>query len=169
LPFYQIYAAYLNQLASTILDEFGTAGQLCMLFPSARPAGECKSYLVRHVDFPEVTHTDFTVNKFELDGLELHVIFFPSQAWKVAKSFWQHAGMGVSSRYAEAYLSRVQNVDLPKTIIDNSVRDPNFFGVYNILLSRLPRMISERLPRRNLDYESRRWLLTGAALSRKIF
>jgi cystathionine gamma-synthase len=98
-----------------------------MLFPCARPAGECKTYLIRHVDFPEVTHTDFTVNKFELDnGLELHVVFFPSQAWKVAKSFWQHAGMGVSSRYAEAYLSRVQNIDLQEAVINNSVRDLKF-------------------------------------------
>lgn len=39
-------------------------------------------------------------------------MLFPPQSWKLAKSCWQHAGMGVSSRYAERCFTLL---DQPKT------------------------------------------------------
>lgn len=36
---------------------------------------------------------------------ELHVVFFPEDAMSLARQFWQHTGMGISSRLAEHFLS----------------------------------------------------------------
>lgn len=32
---------------------------------------------------------------------ELHIVLFPTSQWKHAKAFWQHTGMGISSRLAD--------------------------------------------------------------------
>ena len=39
--------------------------------------------------------------------VELYAVFFGPEFWKIAKSFWQHAGMGISSRYADMILGRL--------------------------------------------------------------
>ncbi|TFK26083.1 PLP-dependent transferase [Coprinopsis marcescibilis] len=36
---------------------------------------------------------------------ELHIVLFPGDAFPVAKEFWQHSGLGISSRFAEKCLS----------------------------------------------------------------
>ena len=36
---------------------------------------------------------------------ELHIVLFPADAFPLARQCWQHAGMGISSRYAEHCLS----------------------------------------------------------------
>lgn len=40
---------------------------------------------------------------------ELHALFFSPNLWKLAKAFWQHAGTGISSRYAEMILGYLSN------------------------------------------------------------
>ena len=38
-------------------------------------------------------------------SVNLHIVLFPPDAFSVAKQFWQHSGMGISSRLAEHCLS----------------------------------------------------------------
>lgn len=39
---------------------------------------------------------------------ELHIVFFPAEAFPLAKQFWQHTGLGISSRQAERCLSMIK-------------------------------------------------------------
>lgn len=79
-----------------------------MLFSTSRAAEECVSFILRHT-----TNTGTSREKLRIihtplanieDGLCLYIVIFPSHEWRFAKLFWQHAGMGISSRYAEACL-----------------------------------------------------------------
>lgn len=45
-------------------------------------------------------------------AIQLHIVLFPGDAFSVAKEFWQHTGMGISSRLAERCLSLLP-VDAP--------------------------------------------------------
>jgi cystathionine gamma-synthase len=81
-----------------------------MLFPTARTANVCLSYISNYAD--ECAHMEIRVINLTIGdpsensiSLELHAVLFPTQMWKFAKSCWQHAGMGISSRYAEACFS----------------------------------------------------------------
>ena len=38
-------------------------------------------------------------------GAELHIVLFPADKYQYALPFWQHTGLGISSRYAEHCLS----------------------------------------------------------------
>jgi cystathionine gamma-synthase len=40
-----------------------------------------------------------------MDDAELYIVFFPANAFPLAKLFWQHAGMGISSRFADHCLA----------------------------------------------------------------
>ena len=37
--------------------------------------------------------------------MSLYIVLFPSDAWSIAKEFWQHTGLGISSRFAEKFSS----------------------------------------------------------------
>lgn len=49
------------------------------------------------------------------EDAELHIILFPASAFPFAKSFWQHTGLGVSSRFAEYCLSMLPEEPAPAT------------------------------------------------------
>src|SRR5271170_3395378 len=100
------------------LGELGFHNELCMLFPTARAAKECIFYMSHQCDRSAGSDTGLRHVYLNVEDpvhtqnyLELHVAFFPSDLWKLAKSFWQHAGMGVSSRYSEACLSFISQSD----------------------------------------------------------
>lgn len=46
-------------------------------------------------------------------GGELHIVLFPADKIRYAKPFWQHTGMGISSRYAEHCLSLLPEEAIP--------------------------------------------------------
>ena len=46
-------------------------------------------------------------------GPELHIVLFPADMIQHAKPFWQHTGMGISSRYAEHCLSLLPEEAVP--------------------------------------------------------
>ncbi|KDQ51407.1 hypothetical protein JAAARDRAFT_534542 [Jaapia argillacea MUCL 33604] len=86
-----------------------------MLFPTSRIANEGVSFITKYALHPATT-TKLTPNAIRhvpillgtdgrlRDGMELHLVIFPVGEWKIAKQFWQHAGMGISSRYADVCL-----------------------------------------------------------------
>ena len=55
------------------------------------------------------------------EELEVYCVAFPPTLKKLGKSFWQHTGMGVTSRYAESCLS---NIDGPGVRIESVKAGP---------------------------------------------
>lgn len=103
-------------------NKFARPGEDCMLFPSSAHASQCRDFIrgmearrepasppppVRIVRFslmaqksqdstpPDCvcTHSDSCIRLF--------IVLFPAQIFSVAKQFWQHTGVGISSRMAE--------------------------------------------------------------------
>ena len=46
-------------------------------------------------------------------GVQLHAVLFPTNKVQYARPFWQHTGMGISSRYAEHCLSQLPEEAVP--------------------------------------------------------
>jgi len=94
-----------------------------MIFPSAQYASYCENYLKgcgktqdSHIKTVIVgspsLHMSTCLFKKQTDWakLELYVVLYPSQIFPLAKSFWQHTGFGISSRYAEHCLKHFHQV-----------------------------------------------------------
>lgn len=107
------------QLGHICMERFGIDNMLAMLFPTIRTATEGLSHISKQVGGPSssllrvlsLALEDNTVDCEDVSRpirpvhFELHVLLLPACHWKLAKSFWQHAGMGISSRYAEDFLA----------------------------------------------------------------
>ncbi|KII87669.1 hypothetical protein PLICRDRAFT_699219 [Plicaturopsis crispa FD-325 SS-3] len=116
----------IQKLAHVCAQKFGVNGELCLLLPTKKVADLCRSFMLDQSDTPvNVRLIEFLIcpedkeNK-DLDTdcgcspspapptskcTELHIVLFPAAAFPVAKLFWQHSGMGISSRLAEHCLS----------------------------------------------------------------
>ena len=112
----------MSKLASICEQKFGVNGEQAMLFPSQKIAEMCRTFMldrasqqgsvvpVRLVQFlisPE-NATASTAN-----SAELHIVLFPADAFPLAKQFWQHTGLGISSRLAEHCLSMLPDESRP--------------------------------------------------------
>lgn len=112
---------HMTQLARQCRQKFGSPGEDCMLFPSRKIADACRSFvtdqanklgidipirLVQYVISPE---NDSSASS----SIELHIVLFPEDRFSIAKQFWQHTGLGVSSRLAERCLTMLQNQEQP--------------------------------------------------------
>lgn len=88
-------------------------------------------------------HADSVPNSTSTSGGEiaLHIVLFPIDVFPVAKQFWQHAGLGISSRMAERCLTLLEN-DILFTSGDN----------VNLRSTSPTRLIS---PSRNKHYASK--------------
>lgn len=112
----------IQKLASMFEHKYALNGEKCMLFPSRRVAEQCRSFmearsvstrLLSRVISPEDRHKARTTesNGGAIENAEyptptnLHIVFLPPDAVPIAKQFWQHTGMGISSRLAEYTLS----------------------------------------------------------------
>lgn len=91
-----------------------------MLFPTLRAGEECVKYMARLAD-ENFTPSSLRIAPFvvqdhhnELRGacnelrMEVVAVVFPPELWKLAKSFWQNTGMGISSRYAERIIGLIR-------------------------------------------------------------
>ncbi|KAH6665687.1 PLP-dependent transferase [Halenospora varia] len=96
-----------------------------MIFPSAYYAGKCEEFLKRkntseaqkdqiktlNLGLASLKTKDcFATKQVDWVNLELHAVIFPPGLFAIAKSFWQHTGSGISSRYAEFYLKHIDSV-----------------------------------------------------------
>ncbi|KAJ7758501.1 pyridoxal phosphate-dependent transferase [Mycena maculata] len=106
-------------------QKFGGKNESCMLFPSQIIADQCRSFMqdrseksgspvtARLIHFsicPEDKLNQGPCVKEDIAPLSsapasLHIVLFPEEAFPIAKEFWQHTGMGISSRLAEHCLS----------------------------------------------------------------
>ncbi|KAL0959680.1 hypothetical protein HGRIS_011378 [Hohenbuehelia grisea] len=108
----------IRKLADVCLARFGRddSEEACMLFPSSRCADACQRFIgtrsqqegapvsARVAVLPIVDGACTDVSRM-LGDLQVFAVLYPASAAKVAKQFWQHTGLGISSRRAEYYLS----------------------------------------------------------------
>ncbi|KAJ7366749.1 pyridoxal phosphate-dependent transferase [Mycena albidolilacea] len=115
----------IRKLARLCEQKFGRGGEQCMLFPSQKIADQCRSFMQSRA-LPSGRPVSARLIHFSIcpeDKLNqgpcvnedaallssapasLHIVLFPEEAFSIAKQFWQHAGLGVSSRLAEHCLA----------------------------------------------------------------
>ncbi|TFK48941.1 PLP-dependent transferase [Heliocybe sulcata] len=109
----------IQKLAGICEQKFGVNGEKCLLCPTKRLAEDCRTFMlsrsaeagtttsVRLVQFvvcPEDKKTNGS-SRNGVNCVELHIVLFPAASFPLAKQFWQHTGMGISSRLAERALS----------------------------------------------------------------
>ena len=99
------------RLAEAIILTYGDSGDSAMLFPSRKDAEMCIDFLC--ADESQVSSDLFRIVElihphvsqqanFDLSRwLNLYAVVFPAAKFKTAKVFWQHTGLGISSRRAE--------------------------------------------------------------------
>ncbi|KAK0547257.1 Cystathionine gamma-synthase [Tilletia horrida] len=115
----------IQKLAAQVESKLAKDGERTFLYPTASIARRCRAFMqaqLRNSD--DSTDTDIRIAHFRCAGfatdatepgsaftddkpgrLDLFVVLFPSQHYGLAKSFWQHSGLGISSRLAERCLT----------------------------------------------------------------
>ncbi|GLB42245.1 putative cys/Met metabolism PLP-dependent enzyme [Lyophyllum shimeji] len=112
----------IQKLAGIFEQKYGLNGERCMLFPTQRVAEHARSFLqARSVNSrllsllvcPEDKANGRIIERdarnqpdsSSATAANIHIVLFPPDAFAIAKQFWQHTGMGISSRLAEHCLS----------------------------------------------------------------
>ncbi|RKO92711.1 cystathionine gamma-synthase [Blyttiomyces helicus] len=99
--------------------KFGRPDESCLVFPSRRPAEECRDFMLSHLSpvpapKPSIRLAELTLAPRHnptspvaddpatalTPTVQLHAILLPSTLASLAKQFWQHSGEGISSRFA---------------------------------------------------------------------
>lgn len=102
------------QLANICEQKFGVNGEKCLLCPSKRIADQCRMFILNRAALAG-TPTQVRLVQYSIcpedssaqtrQSAELHIVLFPANIFPIAKQFWQHTGLGISSRFAEHCLS----------------------------------------------------------------
>ncbi|KAF7314396.1 hypothetical protein MKEN_00912300 [Mycena kentingensis (nom. inval.)] len=128
----------IRKLARICEQKFGAKNESCILFPTHKIADQCRTYIqlrstqpVRLIHFsicPEDKHPcgedDHLISA---SAANLHIVLFPQDVFPIAKEFWQHTGLGISSRLAEHCLSLLPENPGSPTIAMHTPRK----GAYN--------------------------------------
>uniref|UniRef100_A0A8H8CIY9 cystathionine gamma-synthase n=1 Tax=Psilocybe cubensis TaxID=181762 RepID=A0A8H8CIY9_PSICU len=115
----------IQKLAAICERKYAVGNEACMLFATQKIADLCRSYIhqrsaalgtpvnARLVNLficpPDEGHAN--IDKASIGGscVDLNIVLFPRESFSVAKEFWQHTGLGISSRLAEKCLSLLPN------------------------------------------------------------
>lgn len=93
------------------------ADEKCLIFPCDSYAKACRDFMNSMDSKPSIRIVQFFICPNEKEGKpvntavrsgELHIALFPAAQWSQAKSFWQHTGMGISSRFADHCLGLLE-------------------------------------------------------------
>ncbi|EKM57530.1 uncharacterized protein PHACADRAFT_115737 [Phanerochaete carnosa HHB-10118-sp] len=104
----------IRKLAGICEQKFGVNGEQAMLFPTLRIAEACRDFMVHRssqqgpavpVRLVQFLISPENASASTATSMELHIVLFPADAFPLAKQFWQHAGLGISSRLAAHCLS----------------------------------------------------------------
>ncbi|KAE8225528.1 hypothetical protein CF319_g1731 [Tilletia indica] len=115
----------IQKLAAKLEAKLGRPGERAFLFPTATIARSCRTFVqdqlrraggddaieIRVVQYrctgvaTDVTELASPSALAKAGRLDLYVVLFPAEHFGLFKAFWQHAGFGISSRYAERCLS----------------------------------------------------------------
>lgn len=119
-----------------------------MLFPLESWAAACREFMLRRdpsigsvrlVHFkicPETSSSPTSIHPptcseakasekaLEQECGDLHVVLFPSNAFPIAKQFWQHTGLGISSRFAAHCIELLANDERKAKAISTPASSP---------------------------------------------
>ncbi|KAI9822362.1 MAG: hypothetical protein M1827_000081 [Pycnora praestabilis] len=101
----------ITRYAEVIVRKYGQPSEQGMMFPSYAVASRCKDFFflqkpslklheVRVVQLVVDLEKDVT-GTFQSILPHIFAVIFPQEYFKIAKTFWQHSGDGISSRRAE--------------------------------------------------------------------
>lgn len=92
-----IFNQLCRELFSDCVQRFAKGADGCLVFPSRQSAAQCAEFVTARAEGPVRVH--------DIGRLGAWCVTFPKNAAATAKSFWQHSGVGVSSRQAMAIRS----------------------------------------------------------------
>ncbi|CAE7085739.1 unnamed protein product [Rhizoctonia solani] len=124
LPTWDDNVAYVERdqrvLAGICETKFGQPGEKCFLFPSAYTADAFHQFMINHPSVPPspipVRIVEYAISAKGEDPLALHIALFQADAFSLGKEFWQHTGLGISSRFASTALNLLaQNSEYTQT------------------------------------------------------
>ncbi|APA14151.1 hypothetical protein SS1G_11000 [Sclerotinia sclerotiorum 1980 UF-70] len=97
--------------ADDIVKAFGSQNEQAMLFPSAKTARSCVTFMLsrdKSISLNQLTVIDLVLERNQASSEVLtkispsiSAVLFAKELFPVAKQYWQHSGDGVSSRRAE--------------------------------------------------------------------
>ena len=124
-----VYNQLCRELFEQCSERFAGEGRTCLTFASQQAAERCRAYLR---DFAE---TD-AASVHPLNQHGVYAVAFPCEQAKTAKSFWQHSGLGVTSRQAAACLSSkpIPDGDAARQSIRSRIADVVGVDPENVLL-----------------------------------
>ncbi|KAI0700942.1 pyridoxal phosphate-dependent transferase [Cytidiella melzeri] len=92
----------IRKLSRYFENKYAIGDELALLLRSATAAKECQAFLqARNV---AARILDYERPKAR-PGAEVHVVFYPPECFLVAKQFWQHTGLGITTRLADYYIA----------------------------------------------------------------
>ncbi|MCD6036116.1 MAG: hypothetical protein K0R63_1857 [Rickettsiales bacterium] len=102
-----VYHPSILKLCEQVKARYAREAEECLVFPSAAVARDAASYIQYYGE------GDVRILPAGYDTL--YAVCFKTEDARIAKQFWQHAGMIVSSRLADAALSQKPPLPLAKT------------------------------------------------------
>ena len=94
--------------------------EACLLFPSTEAAEGCKAFATSPARGDGTLSDDqITIRAFTIADVNVYGVFVPPTSMPTISAFWTHAGVGISSRFAEhclAHIDKLREVqlDLPQ-------------------------------------------------------
>ncbi|KAI8099681.1 pyridoxal phosphate-dependent transferase [Halteromyces radiatus] len=108
---------YIQKLCTRLVQKFGKPAENGMLFPSRKVAERCRTFMKQYytpahdrVGIVRIAQCEIAPLEpsCELQPVPIFIVLFPTDAFSVAKQFWQHTGDIISSRMAE-YCLRIMD------------------------------------------------------------
>jgi cystathionine gamma-synthase len=141
-----------SQLSSLLEQKFGTQNEGSLLFPSRKAAEACRAFLTaRDVSARVVQHCIS-------DALCVFIVLFPEDKSSIARQFWQHTGLGVSSRFATRVLAALASAKSAASPPPTPTRlKPMAHRHYSPKMSRKPSIDAEPLEEDQFVYLEQRY------------
>ncbi|KAH9018726.1 PLP-dependent transferase [Lactarius pseudohatsudake] len=97
----------IRKLSTLLEQKFGTPSENSLLFPARKSAEACRAFLAARDVLARVVQHCIS------DRLCIFLVLFPRDQFSTAKQFWQHTGLGISSRLATRCLSALASASSP--------------------------------------------------------
>lgn len=117
-----------SQLTGKILEYANAQGQNALLFMSQKAADECVAFATAAArGHDKMSADEIAVRIFDID-VRIYAVFFPAPKMPFVMPFWNHPGVGVSSRLAEGSLKHLdllhEVTSVPDTAAPKVVESP---------------------------------------------
>ncbi|KAF8269484.1 PLP-dependent transferase [Lactarius quietus] len=99
----------IRKLSAHLEQKFGTPSESSLLFPSRKSAEACRAFLSARDVLARVVQYCIS------DRLCIFIVLFSQDKSSTAKEFWQHTGLGISSRLATRCLAALASASSPTT------------------------------------------------------